>query len=272
LPFPKVSVVIPALNEAANLEHVLPRVPADVHEVILVDGYSADDTIATAKILLPGIRIVFQDARGKGAALQAGFRAATGDIIVMLDADGSTDPGEIPNFVQALVNGADFAKGSRFLSGGGTADMPRHRQLGNMAFVGLVRLLFGGRYTDLCYGYNAFWKRVLPALAIDATGFEVETMMNIRALKAGLIVKEVPSFEAARVHGEGRLRTIPDGWRVMKTILRERMPRGSAAVTGGHSRVPVGVMASRDERVAVKVEVEVEVEATGDVVRELVGR
>jgi glycosyltransferase involved in cell wall biosynthesis len=265
LAYPKVSVVIPALNEAANLEHVLPKVPAYVHEVILVDGFSEDGTIAMAQALMPGIRVVFQDGRGKGAALQAGFRSATGDIIVMLDADGSTDPGEIPSFVQALVNGADFAKGSRFLPGGGTVDMPRYRQLGNFAFVGLVRLLFGGRYTDLCYGYNAFWKHVLPALAIDATGFEVETMMNIRALRAGLTISEVPSFEAARVHGEGRLRTIPDGWRVLKTIFRERF-RGPAIVAARHPRAPIGVMAKMDERVAVSVEVE----ATGEIVRDLV--
>jgi glycosyltransferase involved in cell wall biosynthesis len=268
LSYPDVSVVIPALNEAENLRHVLPKVPANVHEVILVDGYSDDATIATAQALLPTIRVVYQDGPGKGAALQAGFRAATGDIIVMLDADGSTDPGEIPAFVKALVDGADFAKGSRFLIGGGTADMPRHRKLGNLFFVGLVRLFFGGRYTDLCYGYNAFWKRVLPSLAIDASGFEVETMMNIRALRVGLVVAEVPSFEAKRVYGEGRLRTIPDGWRVLKTILRERLPRGTALQIAPARRAPVAVMATRDDRVGISVEVE----TSGDVVREFVSR
>jgi glycosyltransferase involved in cell wall biosynthesis len=266
--YPNVSVVIPALNEAANLEHVLPKIPRDVHEVILVDGYSEDETIATAQALLPGIRVVYQDGPGKGAALQAGFRAATGDIIVMLDADGSTDPGEIPAFVRTLVDGADFAKGSRFLKGGGTADMPRYRQLGNMTFVGLVRILFGGRYTDLCYGYNAFWRGVLPALALDASGFEIETMMNIRALRAGLIVREVPSFEAARVYGEGRLRTIPDGWRVLKTIFRERLPRTFAAVPPMSQRMPVGVMSRQDTRVAIAVEIE----PVNEGVRELVSR
>lgn len=218
----RVSVVIPALNEAENLPHVLPRIPAWVDEVILVDGHSIDDTVAVARALLPTVRIVTQQGRGKGAALRSGFAAATGDIIVMLDADGSTDPGEIPAYVGALLCGADFAKGSRFLQGGGTADMPHHRRLGNMAFVYGVRLLFGGRYSDLCYGYNAFWARVVPLLQLDGDGFEIETMMNIRALHVGLKVAEVPSFEAPRVYGEGRLRTIPDGWRVLKTIYRER--------------------------------------------------
>lgn len=223
---PKVSVVIPALNEAQNLSHVLPRIPEDVSEVILVDGHSTDDTVAVARKLWPSIRVVQQAGKGKGDALRCGFAAATGDIIVMLDADGSTDPGEIPLFVGALIVGADFVKGSRFLQGGGTADMPFHRKLGNWGFVFLVRNFFGGSYSDLCYGYNAFWRRVLPDLALDCDGFEVETMMNIRALRAGLKVAEVPSFEANRVYGVGRLQTFPDGWRVLKTIFKERMAGG----------------------------------------------
>ena len=116
----------------------------------------------------------------------------------MLDADGSTDPREIPAFVGALIAGADFVKGSRFIQGGGTADMPLYRKLGNFGFVSGVRLLFGGSYTDLCYGYNAFWRRVLPTLALNGDGFEIETQMNVRALKDGLKVAEVPSFESRR--------------------------------------------------------------------------
>ncbi len=218
----RVSVVIPTLNEAANLPHVLPRIPGWVHEVVVVDGRSADDTVAVARALLPAVRVVMEPRPGKGAALRAGFAAATGDIVVMLDADGSMDPGEIPAYVAALLAGADFAKGSRFLPGGGTADMMALRRAGNAALTGLVRLLFGGGYTDLCYGYSAFWRRVVPLLALDADGFEIETQMNVRALRAGLAVAEVPSFEAARVHGASNLRTFPDGWRVLKAIARER--------------------------------------------------
>jgi glycosyltransferase involved in cell wall biosynthesis len=216
-----VSVVIPALNEANNLPHVLPLIPPWVDEVVLVDGYSTDGTIETARQLWPGIRVVQQEGRGKGAALRSGFQVAKSDIIIMLDADGSTDPGEAPAFVSALLAGADFAKGSRFAQGGGTADMPWYRRWGNWCFVMIVRLLFGGSYSDLCYGYNAFWADVLPALNLDADGFEIETTMNVRALRAGLKVVEVPSFEDKRIYGEGRLKTIPDGWRVLRTIFRE---------------------------------------------------
>ena len=241
---PTVSVVVPALNEAANLPFVLPRIPSDVHEVILVDGHSTDDTVAVARALLPSIRIVPQQGRGKGAALRTGFAAARGDIIVMLDSDGSTAPEEIPAFVNALVGGADFVKGSRFLSGGGTADMPYYRKLGNFVFVALVRLLFGGRYTDLCYGYNAFWRRVVPVLALDGDGFEIETMMNVRALRAGMRVGEVPSFESRRIHGESNLRTIPDGWRVLKTIFKERFSSPRSAPAAHPNLVAISVASS----------------------------
>lgn len=200
---PTVSVVVPALNEEENLPHVLPGIPMWVHEVVLVDGHSTDGTVEVARRLRPDIRIIQQEGRGKGAALRTGFAVATGDIVVMLDADGSMDPAEIPAFVGVLRAGADFAKGSRFLQGGGTVDMPLYRQLGNWGFVVLVRLLFGGRYSDLCYGYNAFWRRVLPQLKLDGDGFEIETMMNVRALHAGLKIVEVPSFEAKRMYGTG---------------------------------------------------------------------
>ncbi|NJL06198.1 MAG: glycosyltransferase family 2 protein [Chloroflexaceae bacterium] len=218
---PTVSVIVPTKNEAANLPHVLPLIPAWVHEVILVDGHSTDDTIATAQALLPSIRIVQQEGRGKGAALRTGFAAATGQVIVMIDADGSMDPREIPAFVGMLMSGWDFVKGSRFMAGGGTSDMTPLRYVGNLFFTVSVKVMFGANYTDLCYGYNAFWADVLPVLELDGDGFEIETMMNTRAVRAGLRVVEVPSYEADRIHGTSNLRTFPDGWRVLKTILRE---------------------------------------------------
>ncbi len=230
---PTISVVVPALNEAENLPYVLPLIPFWIDEVILVDGHSTDGTVDVARTLLPAIRVVRQNGRGKGAALRSGFDTATGDIIVMLDADGSTDPREISTYVSALLNGADYAKGSRFAQGGGTADMPLYRQMGNWCFVMIVRLLFGGAYTDLCYGYNAFWADVLPALRLDSDGFEIETLMNVRALQAKLKVVEVASFEDKRRYGSGRLRAVPDGWRVIRTIFREwlrRQPRSTRAV------------------------------------------
>jgi glycosyltransferase involved in cell wall biosynthesis len=226
---PRVSVVIPAINEEKNLPYVLSRISPDVFEVLLVDGASTDATCEVARRLRPGVRILEQEGHGKGAALRSGFAAATGEIIVMLDGDGSTDPAELPAFVGALLAGADMAKGSRFIHGAGTADMPLFRKLGNRTFVVLVRILFGGRYSDLCYGYNAFWRSALAKLDLDGDGFEIETVINIRALRAGLRVVEVGSFEDQRHFGQSHLRTFPDGWRVLKTILRERRAAARAA-------------------------------------------
>jgi glycosyltransferase involved in cell wall biosynthesis len=220
---PSVSVVIPAKNEARNLSHVFATIPEWVDEIVLVDGQSTDDTVAVARELCPDVKIVMQQGRGKGDALQAGFEACKGEIIVMLDADGSTDGAEIARFVGALVTGADYAKGSRFAPGGGSDDITLARRSGNWILGVLVNRLFGTRYTDLCYGYNAFWARHLPALGLDCDGFEVETVMNIRAAMAGLWIQEVPSHEHSRVHGESNLRVIRDGWRIAKVILRERL-------------------------------------------------
>jgi glycosyltransferase involved in cell wall biosynthesis len=221
-PRPRVTAVIPALNEADNLPHVFARLPKMIDEVILVDGHSKDDTVAVARRLRPDVRVVTQTERGKGNALACGFAVATGDIIVMLDADGSTNPAEIPAFVDALIEGADFAKGSRYMTGGGSEDLTVIRRLGNTFLTGTVNALFRVEYTDLCYGYMAFWRRCLPQLNVDCTGFEVETLLTLRAARADFAIAEVPSVERDRIHGVSNLRPIRDGLRIMRTILRER--------------------------------------------------
>ena len=216
-----VSVVIPAKNEAENLPHVFASLPAWIDEVLLVDGRSTDDTVAVAQRLWPGLTVVHQTGRGKGDALLAGFAACSGDIIVAMDADGSTDGAEILQFVTALLAGADMAKGSRFANAGGSSDITAVRRYGNRILSGLVNCLFGTRYTDLCYGFNAFWARHLETLALDCSGFEVETLMNIRAAEVGLRVQEIPSFEHPRVYGSSNLSIVMDGWRIAKVIVHE---------------------------------------------------
>jgi glycosyltransferase involved in cell wall biosynthesis len=233
---PKVTVVIPTLNEALNLPHVFSRLPPGLHEVIVVDGHSLDGTTATARQLRPDVRIIMQSRYGKGNALACGFAAATGDIVVMVDADGSADPGEIPKFVNALLDGADFAKGTRFRKGGGSSDITLLRRIGNRMLSYLVNVLCGTHYSDLCYGFNAFWRCHVPALGLDAgsaatrkdctpmwgDGFEVETLINIRIARAGFVIAEVPSYEYSRIHGVSNLNALKDGLRVLRTILAER--------------------------------------------------
>lgn len=216
-----VSIVIPARNEAKNLYHFLPSIPAGVGEVILVDGHSTDDTIAVAQKLCPDIRIIRQVGKGKGDAMRLGFAACTQDVIVMLDSDGSADPAEISRFVEALTQGYDFAKGSRFVKGGGSSDITLLRRLGNDALCSLVNLLFRERFSDLCYGYNAFRRDCLDHIVLDCTGFEIEAQLCLRVQKAGLKIIEVPSMESRRIHGQSNLHTFRDGWRILKVILHE---------------------------------------------------
>ena len=226
-PAPRVSVVVPARNEARNLPYVFETIPDDVFEIIVVDGHSTDDTVDVASRLDPRARVYQQVGRGKGDALQVGFAAVRGDIIVMLDADCSADGGEIPRFVDALREGADFAKGSRYAEGGGSEDITWLRSAGNRALTAQVNMLYRTSYTDLCYGYNAFWRHCLPHIAVDCPGFEVETLMMCRIAKADLAVAEVPSFEWNRRFGSSNLNTFRDGLRVERTIVKElfRAPR-----------------------------------------------
>jgi glycosyltransferase involved in cell wall biosynthesis len=219
---PRVSVVIPTLNEEANVAWVLERLPAMVDEVVLVDGRSTDNTVAVARSARPDLRVVLETQPGKGAALRAGFAAARGDFIVMIDADGSMDPAEIERFVGALQDGCDFVKGSRFAQGGGTSDMSPVRRLGNDALKTAVNVLYRTNFTDLCYGYIGFRRDRLAALRLDSQGFEIETEMIARAVVASLRITEIASFEAERRHGESNLNAWRDGRRALATLLRER--------------------------------------------------
>ncbi|MEV0294810.1 glycosyltransferase family 2 protein [Nocardia sp. NPDC050710] len=228
---PRISVVIPVLNEERNLREVLPTIP-DAYEVIVVDGGSTDRSMAVVAELRPDAIRLRQTRWGKGNALGCGFAAATGDVIVMFDADGSADAREIDAFVATLLAGADFAKGTRFAPGGGSVDITALRRAGNTGLTRLTNRLFGMHFTDLCYGYNAFWRDVLPLLGLPdhrpedgnprwGDGFEIETVITCRAAAAGLVIREVPSHEKHRLHGPSNLHAWRDGRRVLRTLVQE---------------------------------------------------
>lgn len=224
-----ISVVIPARNEAENIGWVLRRIPEYVDEVVIVDGRSTDATIAVARMVRPDVVVVTDNGVGKGDAMRVGARAARGSIVVMMDADGSMDPSEIERYVEPLAQDFDFVKGSRFLPGGGTSDMTNLRKIGHAVLLGLANFMYGGRWTDLCYGFCAFRRSALDELALNADGFEIETQMVVRAARIHLRIREVPSFEYPRRFGNSQLNTFRDGWRVLCTLFQERVRQHPAS-------------------------------------------
>ena len=219
----KTTLLIPAKNEAANLSFVLSKIPKEIDEVILIDGKSTDDTINTAKSIYPDIKILKQQGpKGKGVALQEGFNMASGEIIVMIDADGSMNPLEIPEFLNKINSGYDLVKGSRFLENGYSEDMTSFRKFGNAFFVKLINLFFNRKYTDLCYGYMAMRKHLVESLELKSEGFSIETEIVVKASKSGFNIAEIPSIESNRIHGYSNLHSLKDGFRILWTIIKER--------------------------------------------------
>lgn len=230
---PRVSVVVPAKNEAANITEILPYLK-DFYEVIVVVSENDHQSADAARTALPSARVIHQTRKGKGNAMACGFAEVTGDAIVMFDIDGSADPHEIPRFIKALTDGADLAKGSRFCLGGGSKDITRIRSWGNWGLNLLASVLTNTRFTDLCYGYNAFWADQrymldLPETRLDDSamvrgdGFEIEALIIGRFALSGATITEVPSIEHKRYHGTTNLNTFKDGFRVLWTILQDRL-------------------------------------------------
>jgi len=222
--YPRISVVICTLNEEDNLPKVLPKIPRWVDEIILVDGHSTDNTVKVAQTLRPDAKIFLQTGKGKGDALKYGFQRATGDIIVTLDADGATNSEEMHSFIDVLMRGYDFAKGTR-LKYGRPSHMKWHRWFGNKLLVIAANLLFGSNYTDICSGYNAFWKRSLKRLVLYSNGFEMEQELNVKVRKAGLKVMEIPYAYEIRQSGASKVRDFRQGIRDLMLIIATRFRR-----------------------------------------------
>jgi glycosyltransferase involved in cell wall biosynthesis len=218
----RITALICALNEEANLSQVLPKIPDCVNEVLLVDGHSSDNTVEVARNLRPDIRILYQPGKGKGDALKHGIKHASGDIIVMLDADGATDPEEMRKFIEPLLDGYEFAKGSRFL--GRFPNGKRwYRVLGNWFITVTFNILFFKKYTDLCSGYNAFWRKAIEGVNLwSPDGFENEPLINTRITKKKVKVIEVGHSDKGRLNGEIKELTWRQGFKAIKTLIRER--------------------------------------------------
>lgn len=223
------TIIIPTLNEESNIKVIINELQGlGYSNILVIDGNSDDGTVEAARNL--GVNVLNQDGKGKGAALRQAFSyGGLGDWIIMMDADGSMDPKEIPSLLEPLKNGVDVTKGSRFMTGGHTDDMTFIRKLGNKVFVFLVNRFTKAKYTDLCYGYAAFTKNALKKLNpyLKSNGFEIETEIFMKAKILGLEIKEVPSVEAPRLNGKTNLSAWLDGYRILKTIFREGLNKYS---------------------------------------------
>ena len=220
-----VKVVIPTRNEEFNIAETVSRLQRiGIDNIHVVDGHSEDGTVEKAKKL--GARVIHQNGKGKGDALrQAFWESHDSEAVVMMDADGSMDPEEIPLLIEALMEGADVAKGSRFLPLGSSEDITPLRRVGNTILTGLTNLLFLTKYTDLCYGYMAFKKEALGKLNHFLKGehFEIEAEICVIAKRIGLRVVEVPSIEHARKYGQSSLNTVRDGLSILKLLITESL-------------------------------------------------
>jgi len=221
-PYPKVSVIICTLNEEKNLPHVLPRIPTWVDEVILVDGHSTDKTVEVAKKLRPDVKVLYQPNRGKGDALKYGVATSKGDITITFDADGTYPPEEIPKFVQAILQGHDFAKGTRFMGTKPTC-MLAHRQLGNRILAWTANLLFRTRYTDICSGYYAFLTEAVRRINLASDGFEMEQELFVKIAKMKFKITEVPHSYRSRIHGVSKTRDFRQGIKNLLYIISLRL-------------------------------------------------
>jgi glycosyltransferase involved in cell wall biosynthesis len=217
-----VSVVIPCLNEAASIERCVSRAREALEghgwrgEVIVADNGSDDGSAELAKAA--GALVVFEPRRGYGSAYLAGFAAATGDYIVMADADLTYDFGDIPRFVEELDGGADLVMGNR-MKGIQPGAMPwLHRYVGNPALTGILNLFFRTGVRDAHCGMRAVRRDALPRLDLRTTGMEFASEMVIRAGKARLDISEIPIHYHPR-EGDSKLSSFRDGWRHLRFLL-----------------------------------------------------
>lgn len=220
-----VTAIIPARNEALNLPEVIAGVAPFVDEILLVDGHSSDGSREVAQSL--GARVVLDNGKGKGEAVRVGFAEAKGDIIVLIDADCSHDPKDIPALVGPLIAGqADLVVGSRMTGGSHElhGDINRFiRVTGSHIILLAINYRWDVRLTDVQNGFRAIRADVARAIDLTENIHTIEEEMVMKALKKGFRVMDVPSREYERKHGNSSLSHWKDGhrfvWCVLKNIV-----------------------------------------------------
>lgn len=226
----RLSIVIPARNEAMNLALVLDdiatvahSIPAKEIEIIVVDDDSTDETAPVAAA--HGACVVRnKGACGKGRALRLGFSNATGDAILMMDADYSHRAEEIPKFLEALEDGVGLVIGSRVV--GGSEEYTPIRALGNVFLTYAVGLFLKRYLSDALNGFKLFRRDVFTDFRYTSAQFEIEIELIANALRKGYQVREICSHERARFGGEAKSRVIRHGsrffWRIFTEWLRNK--------------------------------------------------
>jgi glycosyltransferase involved in cell wall biosynthesis len=219
---PLVSVVIPCLNEAENIEECVRRALTAMEsakipgEVVVADNDSEDGSAELAAGA--GARVVHEPRRGYGSAYLAGFAAARGEYIVMGDADLTYDFNEIPHFVEELDKGAQLVMGDRMDNIHPGAMPWLHRYVGNPILTGILNFFFRTGVSDAHCGMRGFRRDILPVLDLRTTGMEFASEMVIRASKEKLVITEFP-IEYHPRGGESKLSSFRDGWRHLRFLL-----------------------------------------------------
>lgn len=216
----KVSLVIPTRNEAKSLERTIKEIPVgSVDEVIVSDGHSIDDTLEIARSL--GCKAITQEGKGFGLGIRTGLKQATGDIIIVMDADGSQDPKDIPRLVEKVKEGYDIGWGSRYLGRGKTADDTLLRYFGNKVFTLMTRIIHGVKVADILYLFAAFKREVFDSIDLKCPGFEICIEIPARAQKKRFKFGEVPCVERKRLEGKTKVNDLVDGWKILLAILKK---------------------------------------------------
>jgi glycosyltransferase involved in cell wall biosynthesis len=224
----KLSIVIPAFNEAATIDRVLDRISesvGDFHEIIVVDDASTDPTVSQVEkraSLNSRIRL-YRHSRnsGKTAALRTGFAAVTGDVVVVQDADLEYDPADIPDLIAPIVDGrGDVSLGSRFMVKRAGRVLYYRHYLANKFLTSLNNVLTDLNCTDVETGYKAMRAEIAKCLIIESTGFGFEVEFIAKCKKAGYRLFEVPISYFGRTYEEGKKITFQDGLAAVYYILK----------------------------------------------------
>lgn len=220
----KVSLIIPTMNEEGAIGRVLAEVPKRiVDEIIVIDGHSKDNTVAEAKEQLRKgkDKFILQKQKGFGNALLEAFKKASGDLIIIMDGDGSQNPKDIPRFLKKIKEGYTYVMGSRYGRGGRSDDDTIIRLIGNRAFTFLTNLIHGTKVSDSLYLFIAINAKDVKRLKLSSPGIEICVEIPIKAHRAGLKFAEIPVVERTRYAGESKVNAFWSGLSILKMILRK---------------------------------------------------